>query len=163
MATSWIKTVNFEKFQEEIMAIRPLIKKVFVYVVIVCLGVLAGAQLKGTATATAPSSDAVFSKTKKHQPVPMYPNAQWEPCVPDSVATYNTRVHVKCTVPIGGIEYFAVPTSDSKHAARMLATMLTAHAAGKPTSVLFDPADTSNLPPGCLVADCRLLLAVAIE
>jgi hypothetical protein len=72
-------------------------------------------------------------------------------------------MHIRCAADIEGIWYFAVPTSDSKHAARMLATMLTAHATGQWTSVLFDPMDTSNLPPGCLETDCRLLLAIEIQ
>ncbi len=145
------------------MAIRPLIKKVFVYVVRICLGILAGAQLRGTASATAPSLGEMVPETSNQGPVPMYPNAVWGYCVPLNVTTYISRVHVKCTAAIGSIQYFAVATSDSKNAARILATLLTAHAAGKPTSVLYEPLDTSNLPPGCWEGDCRLLLAVAVE
>jgi hypothetical protein len=145
------------------MTIRPLIKKMFVYIVFICLGILAGAQLSGKASAIAPSPDEMIPKTTNQQPVPMYPNATWGYCFPESVATYITRVHIKCAAAIGTIQYFAVPTSDSKNAARILATLLTAHASGNPTSVLYDLSDTSNLPPGCYASDCRLLLAVAIE
>ena len=145
------------------MAIRPLIKKIAVSIVIICLGILAGAQLRDTASATALLSDEMIPKTKNEQPLPMHPNATWGYCFPESVATYTTRVHIKCVAAIGGIQYFAVPTSDSKNAARILATLLTAHASGNPTSVLYEPADTSNLPPGCEESDCRLLLAVAFE
>lgn len=145
------------------MEINSVIKKSFVYIAVICLSILAGAQLRETASATAPSGDEIGSQLRIEQPAPMAPNTHWAYCVPDRVATYTTRLHIKCASAINGIYFFAVPTSDSKHAARMLATMLTAHAAGLPTWVLFDPDDTSNLPPGCLETDCRLLLAIETD
>jgi hypothetical protein len=145
------------------MEIKSTIRKVAVYLVIICLGILAGTQLRGTASATALSPDEMVSQARTEQAVLMSPNAEWHLCVPESVATYTTRIHIECATAIGNIKYFAVPTSESKHAARMLATMLTAHAAGMTASILFEPDDTSDLPPGCLEADCRLLLAVAVE
>ena len=145
------------------MEVKSVIKKAFVYIVIICLGILAGAHMRGTASATAPSGEEIGAQIRNGQPAPMVPNEQWSYCVPDRVATYTTRMHIRCAAAINGIYFFAVPISDSKHAARMLATMLTAQAAGLPTRVLFDPDDTSNLPPGCLETDCRLLLAIEID
>jgi hypothetical protein len=145
------------------MAIQPWIKKAFIYFVIICLGILVGTQFGGTASATAPSISDVEPGSLSVDSVPMSPTQQWSLCFPDKVATYTTRLHIKCATDIDGIYFFAVPISDSKHAARMLATMLTAHATGQWTSVLFDPADTSNLPPGCLAVDCRLLHAIEIQ
>jgi hypothetical protein len=44
----------------------------------------------------------------------------------------------------------------------MLSLLSTALVAGQPLSVLYDPANTSDLPPACLAADCRLLIAAAM-
>jgi hypothetical protein len=91
------------------------------------------------------------------------PAQTWVGCTPDSVASYNTRIHVRCTASVGGISYWAVSTENPAHAARMLSVLSTAKVGGRTLSLLYDPADTSNLPPGCLVSDCRLLLAAAIQ
>lgn len=81
-------------------------------------------------------------------------------CVPEGVVVYTTRVHIKCTAPVGGMSYFAVSTEDKDHVARVLNTLSIAQALGRTVSILYDPAITTNLPPGCQQNDCRTLIAV---
>jgi hypothetical protein len=89
--------------------------------------------------------------------------AGWYNCTPANVATYTTRIHVKCTVAApGGILYFAYPTRDTANASRFLSVLSTALVAGKQVDVLFDPADLSGTAYGCAAGDCRPILAVAL-
>jgi len=83
----------------------------------------------------------------------------WITCTPVEVAVISTnRAHVRCAAPVGGIDFFAVPTDDPPHIARMLSILSIAQAAGRTLNLLYDPADTSSLPPGCAQSNCRLLL-----
>jgi hypothetical protein len=87
--------------------------------------------------------------------------ATWISCTPANIATYDSRVHVKCSAAVGGIQYFAAPTSDSENAARILSVISTARVAGRTLSILYDPADLSGASYGCLTDDCRPIIAVA--
>ncbi len=145
------------------MSIQSLIKRYIIYVVAVCLGILIGVQLTGTVSAAVQSvNEDVLPKTTNLQsdPVPGNTVKWYMTCNPENVATYTSRVHIKCTVADNGIQYFAAPTSNSKHAARVLSLLLTAQAAGKQVSVLYDTADTSGAAYGCELSDCRPILAV---
>jgi len=146
------------------MSIQSLIKRYIVYVVAVCLVILIGVQLTGVVDAAVlPAKEDVLPKTTNLQSNPEYVNAVWHMCNPVNVATYTTRVHIKCDVPANGIWYFAAPTSNSKHAARVLSLLLTAQAVGSQVSVLYDPEDTSGTAYGCDAADCRPIIAVASD
>ena len=144
------------------MSIQSLIKRYFVYVVAVGLGILIGVQLTGVVSAAVPSvNEDVLPKTTNLQSSPVHANTvKWYSCNPENVATYTSRVHIKCTVADNGIQYFAAPTSNSKHAARVLSLLLTAQAAGKQVSVLYDTTDTSGAAYGCELSNCRPILAV---
>lgn len=83
-------------------------------------------------------------------------------CTPIAVAHFDARVHVRCSVPVSGIVYFAVPTSNNNRAARVLALLGTALAAGRDITIFYDPADTSGTAVGCAATDCRLIQAVEI-
>lgn len=87
---------------------------------------------------------------------------EWVTCDPVNVASFGSRVHVKCAASIGGVQWFARSTSDPADAARFLNVLLAAHVAGRPLDVLTDLSDTSGNPPGCLVSDCRLMQAAAV-
>lgn len=87
--------------------------------------------------------------------------ATWYTCTPVRVASFATRIHVRCAAAApNGIWYFAYPTSDTANASRFLSLLSTALVAGKQVNVLYDPADTSGAAYGCLAADCRALRAV---
>ncbi|MCC7353372.1 MAG: hypothetical protein IT330_06395 [Anaerolineae bacterium] len=87
----------------------------------------------------------------------------WYRCTPANVASYVTRIHVKCTVAAsGGIQYFAYPTRETANASRFLSILTTAAVAGKQVDILYDPADTSGASYGCGVSDCRPITGVAL-
>lgn len=83
----------------------------------------------------------------------------WINCTPTEVVNYHNRVHVRCAAAVGNISYFAVPTDNPAHAARILSTLSVAQIAGRTLSILYDPNDTSGTDFGCLAADCRVLIA----
>ncbi|MBI4510179.1 MAG: hypothetical protein HY698_11135 [Deltaproteobacteria bacterium] len=89
--------------------------------------------------------------------------ATWIQCTPQESMTYANRVHVKCATAVSGIRYFAVSTSNSSFAARVLSTVNSAVVAGRGLWVLYDPADLSGSSIGCQNSDCRLLQAVGIK
>jgi hypothetical protein len=84
----------------------------------------------------------------------------WISCVPVGVVTYRIRVHIHCAAAVGGISYFAVSTTDTAYAARVLSTISTAQVAGRTLSIIYDPADLSGASIGCQTNDCRLILGV---
>lgn len=89
---------------------------------------------------------------------------QWVVCDPVNVATFSSRIHVRCASSVGaGIFFFSRATSNAADVQRHLAVLLAAQVAGRPLDVLADLSDTSNLPPGCGASDCRLLKAVAVK
>jgi hypothetical protein len=77
-------------------------------------------------------------------------------CTPIASAAFDTRVHVRCSVGVSGIIYFALATSDANRAARALALFSTAHAAGRDLRIYYDPANTGGVAIGCAASDCRL-------
>lgn len=85
-------------------------------------------------------------------------------CKSVDVSTYPERIHVRCDqAASGGIAFFAIPTANSAHAARVLSVLLIAHVTGKDIEVEFDTADTSGVSFGCQAHDCRRLLSVGIK
>ena len=145
------------------MSIQSLIKRYIAHVVALGLGLMIGVQLTSAVSAAVPTAnEGGHPKTTILQSDPInVDTAKWyTTCNPENVATYRTRVHIKCAVADNGIQYFAAPTSNSKHAARVLSLLLTAQAAGKQVSVLYDPADSSGTAYGCLESNCRPILAV---
>jgi len=88
--------------------------------------------------------------------------AEWTNCTPENGASYDNRVHVKCTTAVDGIQYFAVSTKDEAKAARALSLISIAIVTGRDLSILYDPADTSGTAIACMSSDCRLFHAIAI-
>lgn len=85
-------------------------------------------------------------------------------CKSLDVSTYPERIHVRCDqAASGGIVFFAVPTANSAHAARILSVLLIAHAVGKDIEVEYDTGDTSGTAFGCQAHDCRRMLSVGIK
>jgi hypothetical protein len=94
---------------------------------------------------------------------PAHAANEWVACTPVNVATFSSRVHVRCASSVGtGIFFFARETSNAADAQRFLSTLLAAHVSGRPLSLLADLSNTSNLPSGCAASDCRLLVAAAV-
>lgn len=87
-------------------------------------------------------------------------DATWVSCIPASVATFEDRVHVECAASIAGIRFFAAPTNNPAHAARVLSTLSAAQVAGRTLSILYDPSDTSGSKFNCQESDCRTIIAV---
>jgi hypothetical protein len=83
----------------------------------------------------------------------------WTSCVPVGIATYKTRIHVRCAAAVGGISFFAVATQDTAYAARVLSVLTAAQLGGRTLQILFDPADLTGASVGCLTTDCRLIRA----
>lgn len=81
-------------------------------------------------------------------------------CTPSNTAVFATRVHVKCVESVAGIQYFAAPTDDDAHVARILSVISTATVAGRPMFIFFDPSDTSGSAIGCQISDCRLIQGI---
>jgi hypothetical protein len=83
-------------------------------------------------------------------------------CVPVAVAVFvpGPRIHVQCSAAVGGISYFATPTSDAASAARVLSILSTAQVAGRTLGIRYDPADLSGAGIGCQNNDCRLIMEV---
>jgi hypothetical protein len=82
-------------------------------------------------------------------------------CTPVFVAVFGNRVHVECAAAVGGIKFFAVSTSNTAHAARILSTASTAQVAGRNLLIWYDPANTSGTSFGCGAGDCRTIDGLA--
>lgn len=78
-------------------------------------------------------------------------------CTPSNTAVFANRVHLKCENSIAGIQFFAAPTTDAAHVARILSTITTATVAGRPVFVFYNPNDLSGAGIGCQTNDCRLI------
>ena len=146
-------------------------KRILRDVALIAVGVIlsASALTSQAIDQPAPAQDAgaaspAASADLQASSLPAAPGSeQWITCVPDNVAAYTTRIHVKCTSSVGGIWYYAADINNPAHAARILSVLTTAKVAGRTLEILYDPADTSHLPPGCAVANCRLLLAALMQ
>ena len=78
-------------------------------------------------------------------------------CTPIGVATFTSRVHVRCsTAAPGGIYWFAVSTADSGSASRFLSVFMTAKVTGKNLGIFYTASDTSGNAWGCSASDCRV-------
>ncbi len=81
-------------------------------------------------------------------------------CTPASAATFNQRVHLRCTngvsVPPYTIYYWAVSTANESEAARAMSVFLTAVVTAKPVRIYYTGSDTSGTTIGCVISDCRL-------
>ena len=88
---------------------------------------------------------------------------QWFTCQPSAVAFYpKSRLHVKCSNPQNGIEYFAMKVK-GKDAAMMLPLLTEAFSSGLSVAVLYDPDDLSGEKFGCMNSDCRVLRGASME
>jgi hypothetical protein len=83
-------------------------------------------------------------------------------CTPVNVGVFDARIHVRCSVAVSGIIYFAAPTSNNNRAARLLAILSMAIAASHNLTIYYDPADTSGSAVGCQTSDCRLIQSVEL-
>ena len=84
-------------------------------------------------------------------------------CKSVDVSSYAERVHVRCDrATSGGIVFFAVPTANAAHAARILSVLMMAHLTARSLVVEYDPNDTSGTAFGCQAHDCRRLLSVGV-
>ena len=83
-------------------------------------------------------------------------------CTPAAVGDFQIRIHVRCSTAVDGIVYYAVATTDSNRAARVLAILSGAFLGGHQVEIYYDPADLSGSSIGCSNVDCRLLLNVEI-
>ena len=99
----------------------------------------------------------LFSSTTVHAA------SKWVSCTPERVVTSKNRVYVRCAQAIAGIRYFSAPTQDSRFAARVLSILSTAQVAGRPLSILYNPADLSGARTRCKNSDCRLIIAVGFR
>ena len=89
-----------------------------------------------------------------------YSAGTWTSCSPVEIMTHSDRVHVKCATSVGGgIRYFAVSTTNTTLAARVLSVISTARVSGNTLTILYESLASSN-PSGCATTDCRLLYAV---
>ena len=79
-------------------------------------------------------------------------------CTPEEVAVFANRIHVRCAAAVGGVSFFAVPTVDAPHAARMLSLLSTAHVAGRTLNLTYETDANAGSSFGCAQNDCRLLL-----
>ncbi len=149
------------------------LRNAFLGIVLVLAGVIiASPMFTGHATAQQPAaplalgqekSMLVASQAAQLQQMPASASsstATWTTCTPQAVAVFAERVHVRCVESVGGIVYFAAPTSNNSHAARILSVLTAAHASGGTLQILYDPADTSGADIGCNANDCRLILGV---
>ena len=85
-------------------------------------------------------------------------------CTPAEVVVFVNapRIHVKCTAPTNKILYFAVGTTDTALAQRVLTVMTDALVYGKALSIVYNPNDVTGEAIGCLSADCRLIVSVSL-
>ncbi len=84
-------------------------------------------------------------------------------CVPIDVSVYvKSRVHVRCGPGDGAIQYFAISVSDQNEANRVLSLVSTAYAMQKRINILYEPTDLSGASFGCGIADCRIIMGLAM-
>lgn len=87
----------------------------------------------------------------------------WVNCTPVNIATYASRVHVRCSAATAGILYFAVSASDTAFAQRFVSIGTSALISGRTLQVFYDTADTSGAAFGCASNDCRRAKALVIQ
>lgn len=85
-------------------------------------------------------------------------------CKVKDVTVFSSRIHVRCTTTTAaGIYFFALPTSNSVQANRLLTIGSTALVSGRKFVAIYDLGDTSGAAWGCQASDCRALIGFAIE
>src|SRR2546423_3272172 len=90
--------------------------------------------------------------------------AVWVDCTPANVASFANRVHVKCSASFGGgVQYFAVASTDTAYANRFQSLASSALVAGRTVSIFYEPADITGAAWGCQANDCRRALGIAIK
>ncbi len=89
-------------------------------------------------------------------------------CVPDSVAVFSNRIHVKCKPDpkkafTKDIRYYAmaIASRNSKQVDYTLQVLLGAQTSNKKLRIWFDTHDYKSVP-GCQGSDCRKLTGAAI-
>lgn len=87
-------------------------------------------------------------------------------CEISEIAILPGRIHVRCTIGVGGgaLVYFAIP-SDSANALmanRYLTMLNSAFALGQEVNILFESDSTLN-PPNCQAGDCRLIVGMTMD
>ena len=87
----------------------------------------------------------------------------WVNCTPTRVASYTSRIHVRCASAVAGILYFAQSTANANDVARSLSLASTALVTGRDLNILYDPDDTSGTTLGCGATDCRLFTAIELK
>lgn len=83
-------------------------------------------------------------------------------CTPTGVATYPSRIHIRCAQSFAGIVFFAYGSRDASGAARNMSMATSALIAGRSLVIFYDPADRSGTRIGCLAHDCRVLTGLEI-
>jgi hypothetical protein len=141
------------------------VKNIAAYAALILLGMLISVSMLSSRAAGELNDDVAPAPAPAQVDVrPASPGAlPWAICTPADVAIYSERLHVKCTAEVGGIWYFAAPTSNAAHAARVLSLLSTAHAAGRTLDILYDPDDLSGAAIGCQTSDCRLIIAASFR
>ena len=81
-------------------------------------------------------------------------------CDPAGTADFDTRVHVRCAVPVNGIQFFAVLSASRANAARFLQQFSSARVNARKLQIFFDPGDLTGAFFGCSNSDCRIARAV---
>ena len=139
---------------------RLSIGKPVLYIGLIILGISIGLYLGSNRVETVRA--AAENQPYENLASPEEPTVQ-HVCAPSNVAVFTNRIHVRCaTATDAGIRYFAVATSDSRHAARVLSLLLTAKASGQRVGVDYGLNDVSGVNIGCLASDCRLIRWVYI-
>ena len=85
-------------------------------------------------------------------------------CNPVNVASFASRVHVKCNPGDGPIVFFAVSTANTATAQRFEDLALSALINNKTLTLQFNPADVTTGPVfGCASSNCRAASAIFIN
>jgi hypothetical protein len=85
-------------------------------------------------------------------------------CKVRDVTVFSNRIHVRCTTAtVSGIYFFALPTSDSVQANRLLTIGSTTLVSGRKFIATFYPDATTGAAWGCQTNDCRPLVAFGIQ
>jgi hypothetical protein len=128
-------------------------------VILLIVNFLAGQALASPGTTRA--QEEVDKPVPDH---PDVPNASTFYCSSvNNVATFENRVHLRCSTSNGDIIYYAYAT-DPAHVAtanQILAIANSAFALGKGVWVYYNISSDLN-PPGCNSGDCRGLVGVSM-
>jgi hypothetical protein len=118
----------------------------------------------GQALASSVTTHAQEEVNEGMPEIPEVPNAATFYCLSvNGVATFENRVHLRCSNSNGSINYYAYAT-DPTHIAtanQILAIANTAFALGEGVWVYYNSNSDLN-PPGCYVGDCRGLVGVSM-